>query len=192
MVQRGAGCDVVHRDQRCDVELLHDAGDHACAERHEVRGRGHQLGGFGDVGSGDADGQPAAGPVITTQPANASVTAPATATFSVVASGSPTPTYQWSSEAPGASSFTAISGATSASYTTPATTVAQSGTEVRGEVTNSSGSVTSVPATLTVNPAVMAPVDHDAADQADGDGSGDGDVLGHGRRYRSADVSVVQ
>ena len=82
-------------------------------------------------------------PSITTQPANATVTAPATATFSVMATGTAPLTYQWSSEAPGATSFTAISGATSASYTTPATTTAQSGTQFEVTVTNSVGSVTS-------------------------------------------------
>ena len=86
------------------------------------------------------------------------VTAPATATFSVVATGTAPLAYQWSSEAPGASSFTAISGATSASYTTPATTVAESGTKYEVTVSNSAGSVTSNPATLTVNAAAVAPV----------------------------------
>ena len=93
------------------------------------------------------------GPAITSQPSSATVTAPATATFTVAATGNPAPTYQWMQEAPGASSFTAISGATNASYTTPATTVANSQTHYECVVTNSVNSVTSSPATLTVNPA---------------------------------------
>ena len=101
---------------------------------------------------------PLVAPVITTQPADATVTAPGTATFTAAASGNPAATYQWSSEAPGASSFTAISGATSASYTTPATTVAQSGTKFEVTATNSQGSATSNAATLTVNPPLVAPV----------------------------------
>jgi RHS repeat-associated protein len=89
-------------------------------------------------------------PSITTQPSNATVTAPATATFTVAASGTPTPTYQWQQEASGAGSYTAISGATSASYTTPATTAANDGTKYECVATNSAGSATSNAATLTV------------------------------------------
>ena len=77
---------------------------------------------------------------------------------------SATLSYQWESEAPGGSSFTAISGATSSSYTTPATTAAQSGTEYEVVVSEPrGGSVTSSAATLTVNTAGAD--DHDAAGQ---------------------------
>ncbi len=96
-------------------------------------------------------------PTITSQPVNATVTAPATATFSVTASGTPTPTYQWQQEAPGQNSFSNISGATSASYTTPATTTSQSGTQFQVVVTNTAGSITSSVVALTVNPANAAP-----------------------------------
>lgn len=90
-------------------------------------------------------------PAITTQPSNQTVTAPATATFTAAASGSPTPTVQWYRN--GAE----ISGATSASYTTPATTVT-GGTANNGDVyaavfTNASGFVQTVNATLTVSAA---------------------------------------
>jgi hypothetical protein len=87
-------------------------------------------------------------PTITTQPTNQTVTAPAPATFTVAAAGNPTPTYQW--ELGG----TAISGATSATYTTPATTMQMSGGLYTCQVTNSAGSVTSSQVTLTVNAAV--------------------------------------
>jgi hypothetical protein len=62
---------------------------------------------------------------ITAQPSNASVTHPATATFTIAASitGNGTIGYQWYRQANGTGSFSAISGATSASYTTGATTV---------------------------------------------------------------------
>jgi hypothetical protein len=90
-------------------------------------------------------------PAITTQPVNKTVTAPATATFSVVATGTPTPTYAWQSAPSGSSTFTAISGATSTSYTTGATTTAMSGTKYRCVITNTAGSVISSVATLTVN-----------------------------------------
>src|SRR5205807_1090095 len=52
---------------------------------------------------------------------------------------------------------TAISGATSASYTTPATASADNGALFRVVVSNSVGSVTSSAATLTVNAAAVAP-----------------------------------
>ena len=83
-------------------------------------------------------------PSITTQPANQTVTAGQTATFSVVASGTGTLTYQWQEGG------TNISGATSASYTTPVTTSADSGSKFQVVVTNSFGNITSNQATLTV------------------------------------------
>ncbi len=88
---------------------------------------------------------PPSGPTITQQPANATVTVGQTATFSVTASGTGL-TYQWQKNAAN------ISGATSSSYTTPATTLADSGATFRCVVTASvGGSVTSSSATLTVN-----------------------------------------
>jgi hypothetical protein len=81
---------------------------------------------------------------ITAQPANIIVTAPATATFSVVASGAAPLSYQWQKNG------SAIPGATSASYTTPATTAVDNGTSFTVTVTNSTGSVTSSAAVLTV------------------------------------------
>ncbi len=90
-------------------------------------------------------------PAITTQPVAQTVTAGQTATFSVVATGTPAPTYQWYENG------AAISGATAASYTTPATTTANSGETFYVVVTNSVGSVTSSTVALTVNPANVAP-----------------------------------
>lgn len=89
--------------------------------------------------------------VITGQPQSTTVTAPAAATFSVTATGSGTLGYQWKKNG------TAISGATSASYTTPATTTTDSGAKYSVTVTNSTGSKTSNEATLTVNGAPVAP-----------------------------------
>ena len=96
-------------------------------------------------------------PTFTTQPIGQSVAAPATATFTVAASGSPAPTYQWSSAPSGSSTFTALSGATTASYTTGATSTAMSGIQYRCVATNSAGSATSNTAILTVNAAATAP-----------------------------------
>jgi uncharacterized repeat protein (TIGR03806 family) len=93
-------------------------------------------------------------PSITAQPGNQTVTAPATATFSVTATGTSL-SYQWQSMPPGGA-FANISGATGASYTTPATATGMSGTQYRVVVTNGAGSVTSAAATLTVNGAPAA------------------------------------
>jgi len=87
-------------------------------------------------------------PSITTEPASRSVTAGQTASFSVVASGTAPLTYQWRQNG------TAISGATSSSYTTPATTTSESGAEFSVVVSNSAGRATSSAAVLTVNAAV--------------------------------------
>jgi mono/diheme cytochrome c family protein len=84
-------------------------------------------------------------PTITTQPASRSVTAGQTATFSVAASGTAPLAYQWQKN--GAN----ISGATGASYTTPATVLADNGATFRVLISNSVGSVTSASATLAVN-----------------------------------------
>ncbi len=93
----------------------------------------------------------AVAPAITTQPVNQTVTAGQTATFTAVASGTTPLSYQWQKN--GAS----IAGATSSSYTTPATTTADSGSAFAVVVSNSAGTVTSNVATLTVNAAAVAP-----------------------------------
>ena len=90
-------------------------------------------------------------PSITTQPAGSTVTSGQTATFTVVANGTAPLNYQWQKN--GAS----ISGATSASYTTPAATNSDSGSTFDVVVSNSAGTVTSSPATLTVSAATGAP-----------------------------------
>lgn len=83
-------------------------------------------------------------PTITTQPVNVTVTAGATASFSVAATGTAPLTYQWKKGG------TAISGATSASYTTAATTLADNGSSFTVSVTNAQGTATSNAAVLTV------------------------------------------
>ncbi|HEY6763366.1 MAG TPA: immunoglobulin domain-containing protein, partial [Candidatus Sulfotelmatobacter sp.] len=84
-------------------------------------------------------------PAIVTQPASQTVAVGQTATFTLVAAGAPPLSYQWQKN--GAN----ISGATSANYTTPATTSGDSGSQFKVTVTNSAGSVTSSAATLTVD-----------------------------------------
>jgi immunoglobulin I-set domain protein len=88
---------------------------------------------------------------ISTQPADQTVTAGQSATFSVMATGTAPLSYQWQK---GGSS---ISGATAASYTTPVTTVADSGSKFDVVITNPAGNVTSNSATLTVNAPTTSP-----------------------------------
>jgi Abnormal spindle-like microcephaly-assoc'd, ASPM-SPD-2-Hydin/Immunoglobulin domain len=88
--------------------------------------------------------QPVAPPSIATQPVSRTVTAGQTATFSVSATGTAPLSYQWGKNG------TAISGATSPSYTTPATTSSDNGEKYTVVVGNSMGSATSNAATLTV------------------------------------------
>jgi hypothetical protein len=90
-------------------------------------------------------------PAITTQPVSQSVLAPATATFSADASGVPTPTWQWQVSTDGGTTYANVTGATSASYTTPATTGTDNGKRFRAIATNSAGSAISSAATLTVD-----------------------------------------
>jgi RHS repeat-associated protein len=86
-------------------------------------------------------------PVITASPTSQTVTAGATATFSVSATGGGTLAYQWRKNG------TDIAGASSATYTTPATQTTDSGSTFLAVVSNAYGSATSASATLTVNPA---------------------------------------
>src|SRR5439155_15534161 len=90
-------------------------------------------------------------PTITSQPASQTVTSGQTATFSVTATGAAPLSYQWQMNG------TAISGATSASYTTPATTAADNGDQFTVVVSNAAGSMTSNAAVLTVTSALVAP-----------------------------------
>jgi hypothetical protein len=82
-------------------------------------------------------------PTITTQPVGATVTVGGNAAFSVVAAGTPAPTYQWTKGG------SAIAGGTSASLTLSNVQASAAGVYAV-TVSNSVGSVTSSNATLTV------------------------------------------
>jgi hypothetical protein len=82
---------------------------------------------------------------IAVQPLSVTVAAGQTATFNVTAAGSPPLSYQWQKNG------VPIASATSATYTTPATTDADNDTVLTVRVSNSVGNVTSNPATLTVD-----------------------------------------
>lgn len=102
-------------------------------------------------GCGAAALAQAIAPTITSQPANKSVVVGQTAKFSVTASGTTPLSYQWAKDG------AIIAGATNSSYTTPATTLADSGSLFAVTVSNSAGSVTSKNATLTVTAQPVAP-----------------------------------
>src|SRR6266481_4442318 len=72
-------------------------------------------------------------PTITTPPANQTVTAGQTATFTVVAAGTAPLSYQWNKNG------TAISGATSSTYTTAATSSSDNGAQFTVVVSNTAG-----------------------------------------------------
>jgi len=105
--------------------------------------------------SGTVVGGKNVAPTITTQPANQSVTAGQTATFSVVATGTTPLSYQWQNAVTNAN----ISGATSSTYSIANTTTAQSGMQFRVVVSNGvNPPATSNSVTLTVSAGSGAPV----------------------------------
>ena len=95
-------------------------------------------------------------PSIGTQPANRTVAAGASASFTVSATGSPTPTYKWQASSDGGtawSDLTAVapySGVTDTTLTVSGTTTAMSGIQFRCLATNTAGSAPSNAAILTV------------------------------------------
>jgi len=93
----------------------------------------------------------ATAPGFAIQPASQTVTVGQPANFSVTATGTGPFTYQWQKNNAN------ITGATSSSYTTPATVSGDNGATFRVVVTNSAGNATSGSATLTVTPAAVGP-----------------------------------
>ena len=91
-------------------------------------------------------------PSITTQPTAQTAAAGQAATFSVVATGVPGPTYQWKKNG------IDIGGATGASHTTPATVAGDNGSSFAVVVSNSSGAVTSNTVLLTVTSPALGPL----------------------------------
>lgn len=93
-------------------------------------------------------------PTVSTQPASQTVLVGQAAAFSVAAMSSSVVSYQWQKNG------VAISGATSAIYTTLATTAADNGSQFDVVVSNSGGKVISDVALLTVNPATDVLTSH--------------------------------
>jgi hypothetical protein len=107
----------------------------------------------------------AAAPAIQTQPQSQTVTAGSNVQFSVTASGRPAVNYQWSFNG------TAISGATSSSYSLSNAQSANAGVYTIA-VSNVMGSKTSNAATLTVN--VATPTTSVPGDPGSSGGGGGG------------------
>jgi hypothetical protein len=87
--------------------------------------------------------------LVTSQPANQAVNAGQTASFSATASGNPTPTVQWQVSTNNGSTWSNISGATSAAYSFIAL-ASDNGKQYRAIFTNTTGSVSTNAANLTV------------------------------------------
>ena len=100
--------------------------------------------------TGDPGGTVISAPTIGTQPASQSVTVGQTASFTVEATGEKL-SYQWQQSTDNSQSWTDISGANAATYTTAATTTSMNGYQYRCVVSNSAGSITSDAVSLTVN-----------------------------------------
>jgi hypothetical protein len=90
-------------------------------------------------------------PSIILQPSSQTVIVGKKATFSVTGSGAAPLSYQWWENG------TAISGATSTTYTTPPTATSDSGSQFTVVVSNSAGDATSNAAALSVTASAVAP-----------------------------------
>jgi hypothetical protein len=102
----------------------------------------------------DIDGTALPFPLVTTQPISQVGTVGKLVSFTAAASGTPTPTVQWEISTNGGSTWSPIAGATSATYSFTVSSTSLDGYEYQAVFTNSLGSTSSNPATLT---AVAAP-----------------------------------
>jgi len=100
-------------------------------------GSGTSFGGSHKIPVGDV------APTLTTQPASASAVVGGTVSFTVVATGTPAPTYQWQLNG------MPIKGATSATYKITAAAITNAGVYTV-DVSNPAGNVSSAPVTLSV------------------------------------------
>jgi ASPM-SPD-2-Hydin domain-containing protein/centrosomal CEP192-like protein/immunoglobulin I-set domain protein len=109
------------------------------------------LSGTGTGAGQSSGGTPPVAPAISSQPASVKIAAGQAATFNVAATGTSPLAFQWKKNG------TAISGATSSTYTTPAATTADNNDQFAAEVSNTAGNATSNPAVLTVTSTTVAP-----------------------------------
>jgi hypothetical protein len=102
-------------------------------------------------------------PICTTQPVNQTVNPGQNAVFSVVASGTPAPTYRWQIQAAGSGAWFDLTNDSTYSGTTATTllisnaTLGMNGDQFRCIATNSAGVVNSAVGLLTVTTATIAP-----------------------------------
>ncbi len=90
-------------------------------------------------------------PTVTASPASKTVNAGSTATLTAAATGNPTPTVQWQVSSNGGATFTAISGATSPTYSFTASS-SNNGDQYEAVFSNGIGTTaTTAAATLTVD-----------------------------------------
>ena len=92
---------------------------------------------------------------FTTQPASQTVYSGGTATFTVAASGNPSPSFVWQRSNDSGATWTPISGVTGSTYRFTVKPT-DNGAQFLASATNASGSVNSLPATVTEVPAVYA------------------------------------
>ena len=87
---------------------------------------------------------------VTTNPTGQAIVPAGTATFTAVADAAPAASVQWKVSTDGGSTFSVIPGATSTTYSFTASAV-ENGYQYEAVFTNSAGSATTAPATLTVS-----------------------------------------
>ena len=132
-------------------------------------------------------------PSISTQPGSQTATPGQNAGFSVVAGGSPAPSFRWWRQASGSSTWSILSGDTAiytgtgtATLTVNGVTAAMNGDSFQCVITNASGSVTTSPATLVVNtPLIVSTLAGQAGTSGVTDGTGNA-----ARFFSPSDVAV--
>jgi len=121
-----------------------------------------------------------ASPQILIQPASQTITPGQNAVYTVTATGSPLPSYQWQREPAGSSTWANVadggsySGSASGTLTVSAVTMAMSGDLFQCVVSNTNGSVTSAPpaALVVSNPLVVTTLAGSAGNRGSTDGTG--------------------
>ena len=91
-------------------------------------------------------------PAFTTQPVAQSVTSGSPATFTVAASGNPSPTFTWQRSDDGGSTWTTLAGAETADYSFVVQYAIDNSALFQATATNSAGNAKSTPAALTITP----------------------------------------
>lgn len=127
-------------------------GAHLCAIKEAFRRRGMGEGASQGLSTSVTDQIPSfvgATATFTQQPQNTTACAGTSVSFTVVASGSPTFTYQWEVSTNGGTTWTAITGATAATYTFTAA-AGDNGNQYRCKATSTCGVITSTAGILTI------------------------------------------